>query len=621
MGASFDSYEQNQQAMKPEEKSLLLFLAASFTAALLLFPPVQNCLAFGEATVVQSSQCEAPAALKESRDAREPVEDPPAGYLCASEQVSGRLAADRKEQELSKAGSLSAGVPASPASTSTTSTPETGTRLQAGDVSRQLAATYSGSISNTTDIDELNEITDRTLDKELELQELNARFKLSSTRQPRWRPWRQFLYGEANSSCTLAMLVSRMALFYPRMHRAPAIYTTSTTTDARGQKTRKVTAKFGKVRKPQARFVKAATKVSMVGQSIGMAGDTFELACNLFSYWRARRNGLDPASYRKQVNVQLRQIDELIAQRNHLLRSPRVNKMDLEVAQSEGSLLQALRDLCADEYVKYHSASTKLHFFQNTGYVLNIAKNACGVSSTIISLQSSIRKRPKMSGSTGLFNLLAAGIIMAAPVVTRLTGNLAACLDRRAVSQDLGPAQTGTASQFMNDRQRLLQELSGTQSGRSLYSRECSSRGKIYLQEEQWLLAATDSKKLEAKKSRKTTTENMIMGTLVGGTRVGYGIAGILGGWEYSRRPWVSARLSAASATVYGAGVACNILETARMRVCQELSTRKLKKQHLLAGQILQQHMDVIKAMRTKIGSAMLATSGRTAQASMDVPH
>jgi len=40
----------------------------------------------------------------------------------------------------------------------------------------------------------VSELTTRAAAKEIELQQLNAQFRLRSTRQPRWRPWRQLAY-------------------------------------------------------------------------------------------------------------------------------------------------------------------------------------------------------------------------------------------------------------------------------------------------------------------------------------------------------------------------------------------------------------------------------------------
>ena len=62
---------------------------------------------------------------------------------------------------------------------------------------------------------EINDLTNEIVLLEIEIQKSNALFRLESTRQPRLRKWRQFVYSQANSNMTEAALIGRMALSYP----------------------------------------------------------------------------------------------------------------------------------------------------------------------------------------------------------------------------------------------------------------------------------------------------------------------------------------------------------------------------------------------------------------------
>ncbi len=452
----------------------------------------------------------------------------------------------------------------------------------------------------------LDHLTNLVIAKELEMQKLNAHFRMESTRQPRWRPWRQFVYSETNAGCTEAGLIARMALSYPYMKRPATIYKLSTVTKSSAGKVRKIvkiTASLSKAPRPNAQFVERGAATQMIGQLIGAAGDIFELSSNVVSSIKDRKRGFDPRTYARKVDRTSKELDELLAQRDEIIRtSTPFSTHELELAHAEGAVLHDVRDLTLLQYAQYHSGARKLKFFQNAAYVMNITKNAAGAAGNMVNLESTHLSQPKLAGTASLLTLVAGAVIVATPVVGRVSGNLAGLVDRRIVSKNFVNVQSHEARTFADHRQVFAQLLSQADS-----SSDVLARARIYDGEEKLLLAQQGNLQREHRLANSTTIENVVFAGVVGSTRISQGVLGMLGGWHYYNKPWINARLTAAGATAYGAGSLFNILETARVRTSAEIASHKLKTQHLLPSQIVQDRIDSLDSMENTL--TVLATS------------
>ena len=261
----------------------------------------------------------------------------------------------------------------------------------------------------------LDDVTNHVIAKELELQKLNAHFRLESTRQPRWRAWRQFAYSETNASCTEAGLIARMALSYPFMKRPATIYKLSTVSSSSAGKVKKVlkvTTSLSKAPRPNAQLVERAATTQMIGQLIGAAGDIFELSSNVITSIKDRKRGFDPRTYARTVDRTSKELDELLAQRDEIVKeSSTFSTHELELANAEGAILHDVRDLALLQYAQYHSGARKLKFFQNAAYVLNITKNAAGAAGNMVNLESTHLSQPKLAGTASLLTLVAGAVI------------------------------------------------------------------------------------------------------------------------------------------------------------------------------------------------------------------
>ncbi len=461
---------------------------------------------------------------------------------------------------------------------------------------------------------EIDRLTRTALVKAVEIQKLNARFRLESTRQPRGRAWRQFAYSEINASCTASGLAARMALSYPYTKTPATIYKWTTVTSKAAGKTSKqmvLKTSMAKGARPSGKFVEEAATTQMIGQIIAAVGDTFELSANIVRSIQAHKRGFDPQTYAKRMATTTSELDSLLAEREKLIEtSGALPPQELEIANAEGALLKDVRDLSLLQYKEYHSGAKRLQTFQNAAYILNITKNVVGAAGNVVNLESTHLKQPKLAGTASLLTAIAGGVIVVTPIVGRVSGNLAGLIDRRIASKNFVASQKREANEFVRDRQHLSELLAASKTSNA--DAERSVHAQIYDKEERLLIAQSANLAREQKLAKSTTMENVIFGTIVGSSRITQGVLGMAGAWHYYNKPWINARYTAAGATAYEAGSIFNILETGRVRFTADQSTKKLRAQNLLPSQIVQQRLETLDEMEHLLSVVTTLPATRT---------
>jgi hypothetical protein len=197
---------------------------------------------------------------------------------------------------------------------------------------------------------------------------------------------------------------------------------------------------------------------------------------------------------------------------------------------------------------------------------------------------------------------------MATPVFGRTSGNLAGLVDRRIVSKDFAEKQSARTSEFNSDRQRLSVLLAAKHDKASNLDSFSVRSHDVYERVGQLLAAEERSTSIERKRAKQTTAENVVFGTIVGSSRIGQGVTGMLAAWEYPNQKWMASRMTAAGSTAYGAGTAFNIIETARVRLTDELQTRALRRKGLLPSQELQKRLSGLSEIQDSLGTELVVT-------------
>jgi hypothetical protein len=473
-------------------------------------------------------------------------------------------------------------------------------------------------------LDRIDSLTRRILSKEAELDELNTIFRMKTAVVSKARQRRMFAYSEIQSSCTLASQIIQIHYRYflskekkpksnfkfdteedipdtqqlreeeQEFHHEPA-------TDQKAENSQYSLNGVKFQKGVQRSRLALATKVQLVGQSVGAIGDIFEVNLNMINYFKLRRLRLTPALYRQRVQVLHAQLDTLLLQRKNTIDQMFLTSEDARVVTAETKLLSDLRDLCLQEYGEFGAATSRFWFAQNTGYFMDFAKNGSGVAGNVISLVGNHDRRPRMAGMAGVLSIVSGGIVMLVPAAGRVTGNLSAASARKLTSRELRDIEVHEIGDYMRDADNLRAIVgTPTNSIQSAYAARMAPRADSFSLFAQLLQDINKYQESQRKKAHASLVENVIFAALVGPPRIANGVTQVLGSWRfYNNEPFAN-KLFAAGATAFAAGTSINLLETVRLDYNFERNNWKTRRKGGTERQF-QQRLKLLDAVKAKV--------------------
>ncbi len=442
---------------------------------------------------------------------------------------------------------------------------------------------------------------DREILKTLvKIQRLSTSFRMASTAQPPLRQWRQSLYVETNSGCTIAGTIDSMRLNYPNIHRPATIFSIDS-------KTRLATSRLADPRRIRPALSQGVQEPQVIGNFVNLCGDVFELGSNAHRWLQLKEMGLDSKTYRKRVLELRAELDAQMAQRNALERTVSVSAPQAKILVSEGRLQRDLRDLILIEYGQYHSSAIKLHWFQNAAYVLDFAKNGTGASGGIISIEGNHLRHPKWTGAAALLTTISGTMILVIPFAGRVAGNWAGTVDRHIVNHDYGHTIAQTTADAYRDRALFMDALEQDKvSQPDAAATNAHTRLYAYTQICDIMKDHEVNINRFLKRAKSATIENVIYASITGSTKVTLGITGMIAGWHYYKSPWMASRLQAAGNTAYTSGTAFSLLENARVLTENQITHYQLQGEHLLPSQIYKGRLQTLETVERKLNGTTL---------------
>lgn len=470
--------------------------------------------------------------------------------------------------------------------------------------SASTASTFASANLDETN-KQISSATERVLKKLIEIQRLNTLFRSESTKQPRLRQWRQSLYVETNSGCTMGGTADAMALHYPNIHRPATFFEVDKKVSSTGAVKFFLTSHVADPRRVRPAFSQGIQEPQVVGNCVNIAGDIFELGANATRYLELKKLGLGCSGFRKRILALRDEVDTMISARDSLVRSLPPGTPELAMALAEGRLLRDFRDIIMIEYTQFHSSAIRLYWFQNAAYVLDFAKNSTGAIGGIISIEGSHLRRARWGGTAGLFTTISGVLILVIPLAGRVAGNLAGTVDRRTVTRDFGASIASNTDDAVRDflaLKRLTRvPTSGSDAAVSAAAMglhpEYSTRLRIY--EGLCLMMRSHETNIERylRQAKRATIENVIYGSTVGSTKVTLGICGMLAGWRYYTKPWIASQLLAAGNTAYGSGTGFSIFENTRVLTTHLIDENRQRSENMLPGQIYRARLSTLDEM------------------------
>ncbi|HEY9784185.1 MAG TPA: hypothetical protein V6D17_02210, partial [Candidatus Obscuribacterales bacterium] len=219
-------------------------------------------------------------------------------------------------------------------------------------------------------VDSIEEVTRSIARAEIDLLKLNTRYRIESTKQSKFKVWRQFIYNLGQYSVSNAG-IDHVA--YARWHtwQHPARATKD--------------------------FLRSGPIMLLIGHSIGVGGILIEGTLDLFGDYQRRRKGFDGASFRRSVLDKQREVDALIARREALIAGANLSHEAKALLSCEGELLKDVRDCALNEYAKFRVRAAKWRTARDVNSLVSFgAATTGGYLGALMAIIAIANRKPKM---------------------------------------------------------------------------------------------------------------------------------------------------------------------------------------------------------------------------------
>lgn len=361
-----------------------------------------------------------------------------------------------------------------------------------------LPAFASGAIS---DVDNLST---RILQKELDLLRLNTRFRLETSDRSRLKPWRVFAYNLAAAGVSNAGITTIAAERW-RTWQRPATASRNT--------------------------LKAGPTLLLIGHSISLGGIFIESTIDIIKDYKTRKRGFDPETTRKRAIELTKNIDDLIQQRESLMPAEQTKDQGHSEIL-EGKLLKDLRNIAAGDYAQSYIRARKRKVARNVSYINGAtAASTGGYMGSLCGLLAVADRKPRLAGPAGIGFILSGTHIAVAPVVTRVASDIEAARARQQLPPQLVMANPRFATDFDTHRDQFKTALNN-ESDEKAQKRLIIYDALNLLTDEQTAMNVR-----EKQRSNTDFKERLFYNAAIGGTKIGWGIQLANAGFGFHPRP------------------------------------------------------------------------------------
>lgn len=427
----------------------------------------------------------------------------------------------------------------------------------------------------STDFQDIKQITFKILLKEIELERFNIDYRKHANVQGRWRGPRYYLSQAGNNASTMAGLFDAVAI----------------REDDR----------------PSRIALENSFVPQMVGQLVAASGSATELAVNKFHDRQAKKLGLDSKAALKKARRFKADIDALLEERARLIAdgAGRISQQDLALLAAEEKVLFSLTRLSLHEFVQFYAGTRRFRWFQDSLYVMDIAKNLVGATGNIVAIEGLKRGQPTFVGHAGVLVLTSGALIAANPVLSRGVGKMAGALSRRQCRDLLLDDCEQVKASLDNDLEVFSRQLKQAQ-GETELAQELADILAVHREQCNMIRLKSRQAERELRKGTRSATENVLAGLVVGSTKVTLGICALVAGYHHYDSPRRSNQLLQDGSLVYGIGNAIGLAESTRIQLRNEFERHKFKRERRLPGQIYEDNLETLDRIEQSLTGEVL---------------
>jgi hypothetical protein len=276
----------------------------------------------------------------------------------------------------------------------------------------------------------------------------------------------------------------------------------------------------------------------------------------------------------------IKQRDDLINNSHYLSESEK------KLLRAEGDLLRDVVNLALIEFVKFYVDSCRFRMFQDSLYTLDIAKNTIGALGNLINIIGIDRHKPKLNGPGFMLTTISGGLIILTPILSRGFGKLDSMSRYRALRNIISDVEMVDIHRFELDRLRLARLGQQVSFSSEVGQQNFIKRLDIYEQHQIRCEKQLDLATREVRAGVRVATENVASGIIIGSTKLGLGVPGMVAGFKYPHNHRAADPLIAAGSISYCSGTSYALLDNIRIQVVNERNRRKLKRSRRLPVQV-----------------------------------
>ncbi len=417
--------------------------------------------------------------------------------------------------------------------------------------------------------EQVDQLTSKILFKEIELERLNMHFREAVGRQGRWKGWRYFISQQTNFSLSEAGLITATSERMSTIH---------------------------KPHHPRRQTLEDAAILQMTGSIASSAGSGLEAAINAYRLYRAYKEGLSPGVAKKVVWSLTAEIDRLLAERKELIGKEltiQSLKEHAQLAAVEGDVLADVRFLLAAEYRYFHLDARRLMAFQQSLYLLDIAKRSIAAAASEIGYLSQCHSDRKLNRPIGELATISGAMVIAAPVLSREIGKLSVAYHERRLrlARTTREAVSQQIAKLTADRTKMQILLCQLPGEAEPLAEKAGSRLAHYESVDKEFLDEMNRGLREERAGVLSATENIVAGAITGSTTVVNGILLTRAGYAYSNNGLISNSLLAAGSATALTGNSFALIDNARIQVNREWERHRLAKANQLPNQLIRKRL------------------------------
>lgn len=449
---------------------------------------------------------------------------------------------------------------------------------------------------------QIEELNRQIVLNEILLEKHAINFRRFNNVQGRWKGWRYFLTQEGNNVATASGLVVVLTERY-RIVRHPYVLEAekiSTTNKLTGKTTSKEEI-VGLTNRARRSVLETGLYPQIVGQSLGAAGSAVELGINLYHEHQCRKLGYGPNASLKTVKSYEDTINSLFAKRDSLLLQGHLPDIDIAVALAEEKVLRDTTYMAVREYQDFQVNATRFKSFQDSIYLLDVAKNSVGAAGNIVGLVSNHEGSPYLNGPAGVLTTISGALVTVAPVAARGFGKMAGAIHRHKLKREMEVCAPCDLNKYDLDRKHLQTMINHKQVLGEMVSEKAAALLAAYEGNEKQEKTEYQLAQRELRAGTKAAQENVIVGGIVGTAKIAQGVCTLFAGYGLTTANHRANDMIIGGTIPYMSAIWLSAADNIRIRIVDECKRAKNSKAGLLPGQVLASRLNKLNDLENNL--------------------